>query len=161
MIDGDLNKVSCQQRQYIQLFAAAELFNYWAFQQSRGLLPVVYLSVWLGCAHKRPSLSAGSLAGNRLASLVFVCWLYCRENAPGHLKSELSGRFAFSDANHYRAKETGKFKTSYPGQLQGYEYYRCTLKECVSLCISYRVSPDSDIYCCCHFSKRSRNLNSC
>ena len=28
MIDGDLNKMSCQQRQYIQLFAAAELFNF-------------------------------------------------------------------------------------------------------------------------------------
>ena len=75
----DVNDVLCQQRQYIQLFTAAEPFDYWAFWRSRGSLPAVYLSVWLGCAHKQPNLSAGSLAGNRLASLVVVCWLYCRK----------------------------------------------------------------------------------
>jgi hypothetical protein len=75
----DVNDVLCQQRQYIQLFTTAEPFDYWAFRQSSGLLPAVYFSVWLGCADKQPSPSAGSLAENRLASLVLVCWLYCRK----------------------------------------------------------------------------------
>ena len=81
----DVNDVLCQQRQYIQLFTTAEPFDYWAFQRSKGLLPAVYFSVWLGCAPNWPSLSAGSLAGNRLASLLVVCWLCCRKqkNLPG------------------------------------------------------------------------------
>ena len=64
----------CQQRQNIQLVITTEPFDYWAFRHSRGLLPTVYLSVWLGCADRQPGLSAGLLAGNRLALLPEI-WL--------------------------------------------------------------------------------------
>ena len=59
---------------YIQLVITTEPFDYWAFRHSRGLLPTVYLSVWLGCADRQPGLSAGLLAGNRLALLPEI-WL--------------------------------------------------------------------------------------
>ena len=42
--------------------------------------PAVYFPVWPGCAFNCLSLSVGSLAGNRLASLAAVCWLYCRKH---------------------------------------------------------------------------------